>query len=336
MYIGLLSGLRIQIDESFKELCLKQKDPAQPLSSVEIENRAEIARITCGWKKKHLSLDVVRRYWRDVHSPAISRRSGLYEYRHHQYDPVESDLFLLTDDINFDCKSSEQLMWLSDVRYRNQAGLDAFGCSPDSGVKNFLLADIELIVDKSSTYKAVGKDAITYLDITGDPTPQGAPAAASYSIFFRQNSDERRLHECARMLAQLWTTKPGIQRVRLNIFEAPDIEAEKRAGYPIKTHPKEMQYQALIELVMSDRSNAKALLLPSDNIDFAAIGEIHAYPVFATYTSVYAGLPTLVGLRGYPAFDAIRSLASRNQQEISLLKWMYGDIAKDGFAGGLS
>ena len=314
---------------------MTQQELAQAPSSVDIENRAQIARVTCGWKKQHLSLDVVRRYWRDVHSPAISRRAGLYEYRHHQYNAVENDLFSPVPGIRYECALSEQLMWLSDVRYRNQAGLDAFGESPEIGVKNLLLADIEIIVDKSSTYKAVGENAITYLDVTGNPTPQGPPSALSYSIFFRQETEEQRLHKCARMLAKLWATKPGIQRVRLNIFEAPNIEAEKSAGYPIKTHPPEMQYQAWIEIVMSNRSDAKALLLPSDGIDFAAISEIHAYPVFATYTSVYAGLPTFVGLRGYPAFDAMRSLGAVNQQDIRLLTWMCGDIAKAGIAGGL-
>ena len=59
----------------------------------DIENRAGLARITCGWKKAELPLSRVRRYWRDVHSPAISRRAGIYDYRHYQYDEVDPELF---------------------------------------------------------------------------------------------------------------------------------------------------------------------------------------------------------------------------------------------------
>lgn len=304
---------------------------AKSRSLIDIENQAGIARITCGWKKAHLSLDTVRRYWRDVHSPAIGRRPGLYEYRHHQYDAVETDLFQAIDGISLDCEPNEQLMWLSDVRYRDQEGLDAFGKSPDGEVKSYLLADIDLIVDKSSTYKAVGNNAVTYLDITGNPTPQGCPASPSYSIFFRQRSDELRLHQCVREIAQLWSTKTGVRRVRLNLLEAPDMEAEKKAGYPIKTHPKEQQYQAWIELVLEDRSVATTLLAVSDGVDYAAaISAIHAYPVAATYTSVYGGRPTLVGLRGYPAYEAIQALNANNQRQASLLIWMYGAVVQGG------
>ena len=44
----------------------------------DVENRAGLARITCGWKKADLPLEWVRRYWRDVHSPAITRRAGIF------------------------------------------------------------------------------------------------------------------------------------------------------------------------------------------------------------------------------------------------------------------
>ena len=64
-----------------------------------------------------------------------------------------------------------------------------------------------------------------------------------------------------------------------------------------------------------------------------AIRTIHAYPVAACYTSVYAGQPTLTGLRGYAARQAIRALGADNQTEPGLLKWMYGAVARDGAPG---
>jgi hypothetical protein len=296
----------------------------------EIENQAGIARITCGWKRPELDLEVVRKYWRDVHSPAIARRAGIYEYRHNQFEAVDSSLFKPIKGVNYGCASDKQLMWLSDVRYRDEAALVEFGKSPDGEVKNLLLADIEIIVDKSSTYKATGENATTYLDITGDPTPQGRPTTPSYSVFFRQFDDEQRLHSCVRLIAQKWATQSGVKRVRLNIFEAPDMEAEKKAGYPIKTHPKELQYQAWIELIVAEKAVANSLLSPTDGFDYAAIQDIHAYPVAGTYSSVYQGRPTIVGLRGFNAYEAITALKASNQCQTSLLTWMYGDIVQDG------
>ncbi len=297
----------------------------------EIENRAGLARVTCGWKKPELPLDWVRRYWRDVHSPAITRRAGIYDYRHFQYDAVDSQLFGPAPGIDFDCPQDEQLMWVSDVRYRDAAGLAAFDASPPAAVKPHMLGDIELIVHKSTTYRSVGAAAHTYVDTTGDATPQGRPDRPSYAIFLRQRSAEPAFRDCVRALCQRWARSDGVLRLRMSLFEVPDMEAERKAGYPIKTHPVEQQYQAMIDLVIEDRDTAPRLLTSTADLDVVQhISTIHAYPVAARYTSVYGGRPTIVGLRGYPAYQAIEALGADNQRQTSLLEWIYGPVAKDG------
>lgn len=303
-------------------------------SDIDFENRARIARLTCGWKKADLPLDFVRRYWRDVHSPAIARRAGLWEYRHSQFAAVKADLFPAVPGVRYACQADQQLMWLSDVRYADQAGLDAFGQSPAGAVKAHLLADIELLVDQSSTYKSVGDDARTLVDATGNPTPQGAALPSSYAVFLRQRGDaEEALHRTVRGLAHRWAAMPGVLRLRMHIFEAPDMEAEKRGGYPIKTHPKPLQYQAWIDLVLASDAVAARLITPADGIDYASIGEIHAYPVDNLYTFNYGGHPTLVGLRGYCAYEAIEHFNAANQRQGALLEWMYGPVASGGPEG---
>ena len=290
-----------------------------------IENRAGIARVTCGWKKPQLPIDVVRRYWRDVHSPAIARRAGVWDYRHYQFDPVDPALFAPVAGIDYSCAADAQLMWLSDVRYLDEAALAAFGASPDGEVKSQLLADIELIVDRSTTYKAVGPNAHTLVDRTGIAEPQGPVPHPQYAVFFRKRADEPAFRQCLQGLAERWARTPGVLRVRLSQFEVPDTEAEKKAGYPVKTHPVEHQYQAWIDLAVEDAAVARFLLTPQSGADYARdIRAIHAYPVRVVYTSVYGGQPTIVGLRGYPAWLAIRELDAANQREPALLEWMYG------------
>ena len=296
----------------------------------DIENRASLARITCGWKKPDLPLDWVRRYWRDVHSPAITRRAGIYDYRHSQYDEVDADFFARIPGIEFECPPMQQLMWNSDVRYQDDAGLAAFDASPNSDVKPHLLGDIDLIVDQSTTYRSVGAHAHTFVDTTGEATPQGPPTAPTYGVFLRQRSDEAAFRQCVRQLAEHWSTTGGVLRVRMSLFEVPDMEAERKAGYPIKTHPVQLQYQALIELVLDDKRLGKELLSASDINCVDNIATIHAYPVIGVYTSVYGGRPTLVGLRGYAAHQAIEALNADNQRQVDLLEWMYGPVAADG------
>jgi len=294
---------------------------------IETENKARIARVTAGWKKPELPLEVVRRYWRDVHSPSIARRAGIWDYRHFQYDPVRGDLFAPVDGIGLDCPPGEQLMWTSDVRYADEAALDAFGASPNADAKALILGDIDLIVDQSTTYKAVDENAKTLLDDTEDATPQGTPARPTYQVFFRQRSEEAPFRAAMARLAQAWTKAPGVLRVRLSLLDAPDMEAERAAGYPIKTHPVERQYQAWIDLVVTDDAAAAPLLgLLPDAADH--IREAHAYPVTTLCTFNYGGKPTLAGLRGYPAYDALTTLGGYHQAKPALLEWMYGDVAR--------
>ena len=118
-----------------------------------------------------------------------------------------------------------------------------------------------------------------------------------------------------------------MQRLRLALFETPDMEAERKAGYPIKSHPAHQQYQAWIDLALDTWADAHDLLRP-DDADF--IHTLHAYPVPFVYTSVCRGRPTLVGLRGWPAFDAIQGLDAGNQRNAALLQWMYGDVVAGG------
>jgi len=296
------------------------------------ENLAGIARVTCGWKKPHLPLEVVRRYWRDVHSPGIARRPGLYEYRHLQYDAVRSDLFTPIDGVRFDCPDDQQLMWTSDVRYRDQSGVDAFGAEPPTKTRAHLLGDIDLIVEQSTTYFVLGSNAVTTIDRSGQPAPQGPVPKPTYALFFRQRGDEAPFRARLQELAQAWAGIEGVVRARLALFEVPDLEAERRAGYPIKTHPVERQYQGWIDLTIE--SDAVASHLLQGSLGRSVVDEVHTlhvYPVHAVYTSVCRGRPTLVGLRGYPAHRAIEELQALNQKQPALLEWMYGAIAKDAF-----
>ena len=293
------------------------------------ENRSWLGRVTCGWKKPELDLENVLRYWRDVHSPSIARRPGIWEYRHFQFDPVRSELFV-TDPgpdpaIQFACPADEQLMWTSDVRYASQAGLDAFGAEPTPEIRGHLLGDIDLIVDQSTTYRVVEELGRTYVDRSGRAEPQGAPDRPTFALFLRRRGDEAAFRALLGEVATRWAADPEVIRLRLSLFEAPDMAAERASGYPIKTHPPERQYQAWIDLTVADEA-ALTRLVAGAGLG-REVSVLHAYPVRAIYTSNRDGRPTFVGLRGFPAYAALTALGGYNQAHPSILRWMYGDIA---------
>lgn len=297
---------------------------------LDVENGAAIGRVTCGWKRPELSLDQVCRFWRDVHSPAISRRAGIYEYRHFQFAPVQADVIRAAAGVQTQAPETEQLMWLSDVRYRDQAALDAFGASPGPEEKALILADIEMIVDKSTTYLVLGDGGRTLVDRT-EAAPAGPAKMPTFALFFRRKGSEAEFRAHLGELAAAWARLPGVARLRLSLFETPDMEAERRAGYPVKTHPVAMQYQAWIDLSLDDEADAAGLSAEALTPDFAAhVAAVHAYPVRAVYAFVYRERPTLIGLRGYAAHEAISALGGVQHKAPALLRWMYGDVVKEG------
>jgi hypothetical protein len=293
-----------------------------------VENRAFLARVTCGWKKPHLDLAVVRPYWRDAHSPAIARRAGIYEYRHYPLDPIDASLFAAVADVDLAGKPDEQLMWLSDVRYADEAGLQEFSASPDPAVRAQMLADIDLIVDQSTTYRVIGANGRTLVDTTGDGAPAGPVRWPTFGIFFRQRGPQSPFRETVSALAAAWAGRPGVRRLRLSVFEVPDMAAERASGYPIKTHAPHRQYQAWIDLSIEDRRLCAPFLSDAGRELHQSIAAVHAYTAPAVYTFNYGGHPTLAGLRGYPAHAAIQALGAEHQKSPMLLEWMYGAVAR--------
>ena len=295
-------------------------------ADLQTENQAWLGRVTCGWKLPELPLEPVLNYWRDVHSPAIARRPGIWEYRHYQFGPVRGDLFAGIDGIMFDCPADQQLMWTSDVRYASQAGLDQFGAAPDPETRGHLLRDIDLIVDQSTTYRVVEQLGKTLVDRGVTAQPQGEPAVPTFALFMRQRGTEAEFRAALTACAQRWAQDPAVERLRLSLFEAPDMAAERASGYPIKTHPPERQYQAWIDLGI--RSEADLVRLVAGAELAGQVATLHAYPVRAVYTSNQAGKPTFVGLRGYPAYAALTKIGGYNQAHPAILTWMYGAIAQ--------
>ncbi len=300
---------------------------SDPTSHLGIENKATICRVTCGWRLPHLDLAKVRRFWRDVHSPAIARRAGIHEYRHMQYAPVRSDLFPPVEGIGMTAPPDAQLQWMSDVRYADQAALDAFGADPGPEVKAHMLSDIDMIVDRSTTYLALGGNARTFKDASGTPAPLGPVPAPTFSLFLRSRGEQSAFRARMTALVEDWAAREDVIRVRLSLFEVPDMEAERKAGYPIKTHPLAQQYQAWIDLTLRDEAACRTMLPEDLGVEVA---EIHAYPTDVVFTFNYDGKPTLAGLRGYCAVEAIGFFDAAQHRQPSLLTWMFGPVTAGG------
>ena len=168
--------------------------------------------------------------------------------------------------------------------------------------------------------------AHTFVDRDAHIPPQGPPTHPTFSLFCRSGSDEADFRLFLTAVASTWSANAAVRRLRLSVFDAPDMAAEKASGYPIKAHPPERQYQAWIDISVESEDDLAQLV---DDTDFHEhVSVLHTYPVRAIYTSNQAGKPTFVGLRGYPAYKALTAIGGYNQAHSSILRWMYGDIAQ--------
>ena len=106
------------------------------------------------------------------------------------------------------------------------------------------------------------------------------------------------------------------------------MEAERKAGYPIKTHPQEQQYQAWIDLTVCGRGRLPRRCCRPISVNTSR----RSIPIRpnVVFTFNYDGKPTLAGLRGYCAVEAIGFLDARQHREPSLLAWMFGPVTAGG------
>lgn len=196
-----------------------------------------------------------------------------------------------------------------------------------------LVADVPLIQQWTAPHYAQGPDAgRTLVDRTGIAVPQGVPPQPQFSLFLRQRADARGFREYVLDLAQRWSNHPGVRRLRITLLQSDDVK-QAAGDYGIKgiASAQGHQFHAWLDLVLATEAVGGQLLSNTHDKGMRTyVSALHAYPVVERYTYVYGGKPTVVGLRGYAAYQAIEEFAADNQNDARFLQWMYGPVVQDG------
>ncbi|HEY6455452.1 MAG TPA: hypothetical protein VIY90_09260 [Steroidobacteraceae bacterium] len=300
---------------------------------MDTENKAPVIRVNCGHSSEARSLASVRRYQRDVHSPAIARNPGIYEYCHFSFDPIRPHIFASVGGIEFDCPKGEQFNSVAATLFLSEEDHARSIASPPDDVRPLLVADVPLIQKWTAPFFAEGPNGgHTYIDTTGIAVPQGPPTHPAFGLFLRQRSDANAFRECVSTMARRWSAHSDVRRLRLTLLKSN--EAKQAAGdYAIKgiASTNHHMFHAWIDLVIDSERNAMQLLSKEDAKAIRPyVSAFHVYPVAERYTYVYAGRPTLVGLRGYAAYQAINEFHAANERDPRILRWMYGPVVQDG------
>ncbi|HEY6455450.1 MAG TPA: hypothetical protein VIY90_09250 [Steroidobacteraceae bacterium] len=300
---------------------------------IAIENSAPIRRVNCGHSSDKHSLSSVRRYQRDVHSPAIARRPGIYEYRHFSFDSIRPHLFAHADGIELDCRVDEQINSLASVLFANAADHALSLAYPPDELRPLLVLDNAMIQKWAAAYDSDGPAAAhTFIDTTGIAVPQGPPARPSFALLLRQRSDVSAFRECVSSFVQRWAAHANVRRLRLTFIDAAQ-DTKSNGDYAMRNMMAEQKlwHHAWIDLVLDSEHVAMQLLSKEDAKAIRPyVSALHVYPIAERYTYVYAGRPTLVGLRGYAAYQAIEEFHAANEGDPRILRWMYGTVVQDG------
>jgi hypothetical protein len=129
-------------------------------------------------------------------------------------------------------------------------------------------------------------------------------------------------------VAALWNEHLDVLRLRVEPLPPYDRSAMASPGVPHQW-PNDDTYLGWIELAVRNEAVVGDLLAstPTDELAEHA-ARIHAYPVREIYTIVSGGRPTEVGLRGFPAVQAITAAGADNQRSEAVLSLLFGDAVR--------
>ncbi len=297
--------------------------------SIEIanqENAAIQAATVFGWWRNAVPLDVSYRYWRDVHSIMVSRIPGIYQYRLLQLAANRVNLGAEISDIDFAVSDADQVHGVAEMLFLTQADQQTFGSSPIN--TQYVFKDEQNLCDRNVTRSASGNNAHTYVDRTGEPTPNGAPTFPSFMLCFslRESISLEQFHQqFVEQIAHPWSQNAAVMRLRLHLLE-PYSEKENS---PCVSHDcaTAQQYEAWMELMIDQPPTLRSLLSSRDVA--RSVRAIQIFEISAYYTMVYDGKVTEVGLRGFPAVQTILEAGADLQRQPDLLKALYGSVVHD-------
>lgn len=295
---------------------------------VKTENKAKVATTFFAWWRTDIPKDLSYKYWRDIHGVWAARTPGFYQYRQLHLDNVEASLLADLAGIETDLPTQDQPNGIAHIFYSSAFHVKLLRLP--FAVKQAEM-DEAYFVSRNAFQKSVLPLSRTYVDKINNPDTNGPLKQPRYILAFKKNkgvSKEDFSHFIVKNLAEPWSKQEQVQRLRLEIME-PYTEIPSSPNGTDHSWDKDKQYQAWIELVLSENENFSRLFDQVADLQ-KYVSAIHAYPVREIYTLVYNGKPTLVGLRGYPAAEIIQEVGAEFQASKQVLKFTYGSAVNGG------
>jgi hypothetical protein len=277
-------------------------------------------------------LDLVFRYWRDVHGVLATRIDGIWQYwQHHLADP-DPALWPAMGGVERAVPSHLVLEGFAEVTFRDAATRRAMAGDPAA---RQIQRDEQNVFRGTFLHNTAEGDSVTLLDRRASNAPQGERPHYRAIVLLRkalEADDERFDSYLSERLAPALAAGADAIKVRYHRFLPYDGQAWDTPGVD-NTLAEGEAYQGWLELVYPDRQRAAAALRsqPAAGALAAApevISAAHAYPVAQVWTPLIDGRPTHIGLRGYATWQTIERVGAGNQKSEEVLDLLYSERTK--------
>jgi hypothetical protein len=272
-------------------------------------------------------LDLVFRYWRDVHGVLAARIEGIEQYWQHHLGPPDPVLWPETPGVARAPEPHLTLEGFAEVTFRTPEVGAAMAEDPAA---RRLQQDERNVFRGTFLHSTAPGNTVTLKDTRASNTPQGDDGLYRAILLLRQargsESDGFRAFVRDR-LAPALAADPDAIKLRLHLFE-PYTGAWDTPGVENALAVDE-SWQGWLELVFPDRARAAAALRSAAVSEVLTeapdrLAAVHVYPVAQVWTPVYRNRPTHIGLRGYPAYETIQAVGAANQKTLPVLQLLFG------------
>jgi hypothetical protein len=262
--------------------------------------------------KEGMTLDDFYDYWLNAHVTLPPRFPGISSIWLHKTS-WENSLWPAVDGVSSRPDEEDTFHGVPEATFATMDDLQTF-----IGASRVQMEDGINFLSQEIGYAALGPNSTTLRDAT-DPAPDGTDSLVRHLVFLRKNPDldvEAFRAWVDSTLVPEFTASPEVLKLRRHLFEELDITLD-HPGVTM-TKPLERQYQAMVEVVVTDKDALQRFVASPAYAAVAAelarcCVAVHPARVERCITTKHDGRITLAGVRGVRVADLIQRLGATSQ-----------------------
>ena len=269
------------------------------------------------YKRNGITQDLFDDYWRDIHGAVCARLPGQFQYWQFHVAHNVGGMFPAIKGVDIMSPPQSQFDGIAELTHKSVDDRQIWFTAAA-----VLMDDEHNIFSKAIGYITEPGNSITYCDgiENGAPNCNQPADLIKYHVMLRMNdgvavADFRKY--LTETLAPALQRSPWLLKLRLHLFEPPDLSRPDAAGVA-HSEPVDENYHAAFEIAFKNHLDQEYFFASKEY--FEAIEGIEKYvkclypfPEKYAATFVYDGQITLAGMRGSSAAELITSIGATNQ-----------------------